>query len=474
MQFLNTIFHSRQGRIAIIEKVNNHLVTKFYESPDDVIVGHLNDTYVGCCSYRDGIDRGRGKKADVVGLHAFWVDIDFNDGTHKKDGLPTRGEAETIIDNHFPCPTIKVMSGYGIHLWYVLRESISLNRDEDKQLWEHRMKMFQDRFRKYFIVDSTHNLDRILRVPGTMNHKHGKSVPVSSSYNEDSLYDWNDLKPDDDEQKQVVTAISVKSNGKAPVDKINALCDENDAFCDVFNRKVVVGDGTPSAYDFSIAIHCLKAGFDPGEVKETIIASTIANDGKMSKKHYRQDYFDKTLTKASMVVESELILGFKVIKFIKYLSEPPSYELQTDKGVVRFNSFAEILQPGKFSLRVAEYLDFRPSLPKPKDWLPIVDELLVRQEKVDLGQDGTVQDVVEAGIDKFKYDEGVCEEGIGKAFNHDGKFCIQLGEFRNWLDLRMRTSMHINKLAKHMRIAGYCPDRLIIEGERVRVWSKSL
>ena len=467
---MKTIFKDK-GKIAISEKINGFFSTKFYDNYDSVIVGHMHDTYIGCCTYRDGITKGRGKKEDVVGLHAFWIDIDFQDDVHKKDGLVSREKVDEVL-KEFPQPTVKVCSGYGYHLWYALKESVDVTRKEDKQLWEHRVKMFQDTFRKHFTVDATHNLDRILRVPNTMNLKRDP-VLVTAEYNK-VKYEYRDLMP---VEPQVVTEnvtehIPVTSNGKAPVEKINALCAQNKAFCDVYHGKQSVGDGTPSAIDFSLAVYCLKEEFEPGEVKETLIMSHIVREGKRNKKHGRQDYFDRTITRASQVVESEMLLGLKVFKFVKYNADPPHYELVTDKGVINMPAIGDLLSVSKFRVRVAESLNFIPSLPKQKDWTPIAERIFSYLDIVDLGSEGTDESLILQYIEEYCLTEGVVEDGAGNIFTSDGFLYIVLGQFRKWLDTHQRFSVTAKRLAFLMRKNGFKPASKRIGDEVIRSWEK--
>ena len=60
MKFLETIF-KKQGTIAISEKINGFHTT-FYNNHDDIVLGDKHDTYIGCCTYREGIAKGRGKR----------------------------------------------------------------------------------------------------------------------------------------------------------------------------------------------------------------------------------------------------------------------------------------------------------------------------------------------------------------------------------------------------------------------------
>jgi hypothetical protein len=116
-----------------------------------------------CPHQRKGIDH-------VSRLPAAWVDLDVKspdepakrydtilDGLDALDSLPTR-------------PDIIVGSGAGLHAYWVFGEPT-----HDLE----RVVGINERIVARLGVDNCGDAPRILRVPGTFNHKHGRPLPVT-------------------------------------------------------------------------------------------------------------------------------------------------------------------------------------------------------------------------------------------------------------------------------------------------------
>lgn len=114
-------------------------------------------------------------KRDVVGLKAFWLDIDCGP---TKD-YPSQEEALDALRTFcksvgFPKP-ILVNSGRGIHAYWPLTQEIT--REE----WEPVAKRFKEvcATQGLRVDNNCFEVARILRVPGTMNFKGETPVPVT-------------------------------------------------------------------------------------------------------------------------------------------------------------------------------------------------------------------------------------------------------------------------------------------------------
>lgn len=122
---------------------------------------------------------------DVVGIPGLWVDIDIaHPVAHAKKNLPAAVvDAMSILPDDL-APSIVVHSGYGIHVYYLFREFWYFDTPEEKQQASKLMIRLQAYVRaqaqqRGWHVDSTPNLDRVLRLPGTLNVKIPSS-PVDS------------------------------------------------------------------------------------------------------------------------------------------------------------------------------------------------------------------------------------------------------------------------------------------------------
>jgi hypothetical protein len=105
------------------------------------------------------LPRGKqgGKKADIYEAGVIWADLDFK-----------LGEADCFaaVDKHDP--DILVLSGNGIHAYWFLDPVLSLTTDNIRR-FEAALHARQQELQSG--SDSTQDISRILRLPGTLNHK---------------------------------------------------------------------------------------------------------------------------------------------------------------------------------------------------------------------------------------------------------------------------------------------------------------
>lgn len=142
------------------------------------------DVYIGGALYEHGFSGpGRGKKANVSGLPGFWLDLDLADDTaHKSVKLPqTLQDAVQILQSVPFEPTMVVESGYGLHVWWLFDQPLPLDLKARMEA-ELAMEAFQGVMIAHasslgWHVDKTADVTRVLRLPGTRNHK--GAVPKS-------------------------------------------------------------------------------------------------------------------------------------------------------------------------------------------------------------------------------------------------------------------------------------------------------
>lgn len=129
-------------------------------------------------------DAGRGRTQDVTRLAALWADLDVKPG-----GLPTMQVANDVIDALSTMlgtrPVAVVSSGHGLQpYWAVDPEAPAAQLTDDTRAGAAALATRFGRLVAHVAekhgghVDSVFDLARVLRVPGTVNHK-GKPVPVT-------------------------------------------------------------------------------------------------------------------------------------------------------------------------------------------------------------------------------------------------------------------------------------------------------
>jgi Primase C terminal 1 (PriCT-1) len=143
---------------------------------------------------------GRGRADTVVAIPGLWMDIDVKGDNHKSEQLPqTFGAALKFIESIKLKPTMIVSTGGGLHAYWLFNDPMAIG---DPQQWQKAKKLSQD-FQKILIslaadrgwkIDLTADLSRLLRLPGTYNHKQGHRVPVSiTKYHETSRYKLEEI-----------------------------------------------------------------------------------------------------------------------------------------------------------------------------------------------------------------------------------------------------------------------------------------
>ena len=120
----------------------------------------------------------RGGNNDVTGLIGANLDIDIYDSVaHAKKNLPRTIEEALEIANAMPIrPSMIICTGHGIQLFYLFKELMPLSGPEDRHMAEEvcmRVHAHAAHIaaKRGWVVDSTHDLARVLRVPGTVNRK---------------------------------------------------------------------------------------------------------------------------------------------------------------------------------------------------------------------------------------------------------------------------------------------------------------
>jgi putative DNA primase/helicase len=137
---------------------------------------------------------GRVTADEVVVLPCLWVDIDLRDERHS-DAPETILDALKFVDGLPFEPSIIVKSGRGLHVYLVLREPFIIESAEDRK----QLKEISAGFQKYvrdragFKIDATHDISRILRLPGTINHKYDVPETVEVIASSTARYNLSDF-----------------------------------------------------------------------------------------------------------------------------------------------------------------------------------------------------------------------------------------------------------------------------------------
>ena len=195
-----------------------YISQEFYDTREefnkqiDWLVNNKFDAYFGCAKYGDANHR---KHSNAEYFRALWMDIDCGP---EKAAPDANGKIKGYIDqstglqavaafckkNALPRPII-VDSGYGLHFYWVLSETLRRN------VWDSLSKSLRDlALKDGLIVDTAvFEASRVLRVPGTYNYKKDEPASVqviSDRYEVKGYEEWKALlnAPEPEEERDFI------------------------------------------------------------------------------------------------------------------------------------------------------------------------------------------------------------------------------------------------------------------------------
>jgi hypothetical protein len=119
----------------------------------------------------------RGKADGVTCIPGFWADIDVRGPAHKAENLPPTLQDAIELARAFDLPpAILTDSGHGLQAWWPFEEPWVFADDEDRKRAQQLSRQFYATLQEYaeergLRIDNTSDLTRVLRLPGTVNHK---------------------------------------------------------------------------------------------------------------------------------------------------------------------------------------------------------------------------------------------------------------------------------------------------------------
>ena len=277
--------------------------------------------------------RTRVKEQDVAGIAGLWADVDVAHPVHAKAANlpPDRERAIDVLDRLPIEATILVDTGHGIHAWWLFPEPWLFAGPQEFDLARRAVQWWQATLKELFsnqgwTIDSTHDLSRLMRPPGTWNNKdpNGRR-PVEVIRNTGNRYfkeTFIDLVPDDfeatplgprktkrrkkEQEQPASNGLVLDPNADPPLLKLDVLLDHDPRFRSTWRHtRRDLGDQSPSGYDLSLAHTAVRAGWSDQEVVNLLIA--FRRKHRLTLK-IRSDYFETTLRKAKTSFERERVV----------------------------------------------------------------------------------------------------------------------------------------------------------------------
>jgi hypothetical protein len=390
-----------------------------------------HDVYVSGGLRRAGLGVDvRGKSDDVTGLAALWADFDVAGVAHAKKGLPqSMADVERILSDLPLQPSAIVASGTGgVHAWWIFHEVWDLtpageNAKAQALAYGWGETIRQAAKRLGFAFDSLADLARVLRVPGTFNHKGGTAKPVRLEEVSARRFDPSEFEPfltaRADRNEAVVRLGNLVLSGDAnpAIEKFEMLASIDPKFRATWEgRRPDLPSG--SEYDLSVATLAIQAGWSDQEVVDLMIARRrkAGQDLKL-----REDYYARTLTRAhssysartnsantenvdpenpesrtAALAAIKHYTGLDVVRILATGARAPEYSViladgrRAELGVMKDAQKWETWWSVAFEMRCAQG-----KKPKDGEWRPAITKIQTLVEEIETEQASLVTGIVD-------------------------------------------------------------------------------
>lgn len=461
------------------------------------------------------------KSTNAAGIMGLWADIDIADpDVHKKWNLPPdEASALELLDRVGLPPTLVVHSGHGLQAWWLLQEFWSFDTDNDRleaaalaQRWNTTLQVRAAE--KSWVVDSTFDLARVMRIPGTLNRKGSPVMPVRLlSHDEQRRYNPEDfdqfcvdasflasrgLTP---QRSYVPDQFELTEDLKPDFERFQALIDNDERFERTWKMKRPASempDQSPSSYDMSLASQAVRAGWTDKEVAALILAFRRTNKLDISKA-LRPDYIRSTIARArdsaARQDSSEVLdevgealdeakrsgddeqvkdarraaldvigqqLGLEVLHIIKYVADPPQFALVTPTCTIPLRGADGILVWQKFRQAVWESVGHQIDRFSNAQWDRLTKLVPRAWEEQDVGSEATELGETATWLGLYlslrppvpSLDEAAINE---YPYIDDGHVMMFGPAFRRWLFQQLQERLSNAEIGRRLRAFGCSP-----------------
>lgn len=504
------------------------------ERPVDLALGlaESTDVYVGVSA--STTDRGPSQRLTypaVAGIFGLWADIDWADAdVHKKINLPPSPEAaQEVIDSCGVKPSITVRSGHGFQCWWLFDEFWLFDDESDRSnaaaLAERWHSTLLARAMEHnWTLDSVFDLTRLLRLPGTRNHKVADDVlDVTIEMIEDGrrfgvedfeafILDAPDVDRSTSRRTYVVDEFVLDPDVAEPVKaQVMRVNDDTGRFAASMDRKRPdFRDQSMSSYDMSLATICANAGWEDQEIVDLLVSNRRRHGEDLK---LRPDYYRRTLiaahdqarkeaalgslNEAGVILEEARAtgdpdeekkarrdhaskvsdaLGFDIAGFYRLLLSPFQFEMRlsnglsiglgTIKGITDQKTFRDTILASDLGTLVPTF--------KAEEWKTLSHQMRNLAEDRDVGMEGTDQGAMQVWLDEFLLDRTPVsdrEDALATQypfFDERGRVCIFLGPFRRWLWTQRTERIDVKEISRILRSTGAEPGKVpvTVDGQR--------
>ena len=449
--------------------------------------------------------------AEAHAIPGLWADVDYADDAHTKPGLPAKADALRVLMQDVETPTILVSSGHGYQPWWLFDEPWILDTDKERAQAQTLVRWWQNKLADALdaAMDSTHDLARVLRVPGTTNRKGEPFVPVTAEVTgarrtRDSwaLEAVNGRVSDSGDAQGSLTPggrHAAQTNGHAPrlvltadrrpdMDKLDIL---KEAIPDVEARlkhQGLEGDQSLSGYDLSLASFAVQASWSDQEIVDLCIYHRHLHRGDL--KLDRPDYWESTIQKARDNAEFQETqklediggLGIQRVLAIRDPDHPdaPTYRIITKYGELALANVTHITRQQLWRDACLVQCQKYPMQMKGPAYDHQVRLIMDAIEVIPPGhpdhpQHKSETDETREWVEAYLRQSAPApnaEEGdmLGVPFEHEGVLHFAIYGFRLWLKTARSELISSQKLGSRLRDIGAEQVRIKTGEARPRFW----
>jgi len=471
--------------------------SKWFSDPEKAAAhvvkhGAGKDMYCGVGLVAEDLgEKKRTSRDTVKALVGVVADVDFA-GEGKPGYPPSEAEALAVIEATGAEPTVVVHSGNGLQCWWLFNEPHEAGADDLTALsrgWHDTVK--EHARRRGWTVDSVWDVARVMRVPGTFNHKQkddSKLVTIhtlnaKATYEPEQLRDLFVPYHDDTTGKTVAAGAtptrddwpSVNILGPFPDDKHSALIENSAQYKRTWEHaRSDMRGASLSQYDQSLANQLVQAGLGGDEIA-AVLRRHRQRNGDGTDKLNRVDYYQRTIFTARRAHDqdgdeqriAEIVAGDEVsreeqIQAVARRLDVPITNIQVITGVPKTFRFwvgedcvempsSAVVQQNRFMSLI-----FDVALVMPRSfergsqpgWRTFANLMARAAEPLDVGDEGTLDgetlDVIlsyrnDRGENAYKPGEIVANPG--QPFRRGGRLWLRVDEFvRHARSLEVRLS----------------------------------
>lgn len=311
----------------------------------------------------------RGGADRIAGIFGLWADIDIAGEGHAGKNYPPDWEAALALANHDLAPTLVVHSGHGLQAWWLFEKpwvfgeggAVEADRESAHGLstaWNKRLQTLAQT--KGWKIDSTQDLARIMRVPGTTNHKEPRK-PVTLVAADGARYTVKDFKAFLEEAGSCaergpakVGPLVLLEDAEPPRDKLERLRADPRFIATLDRERDDLNDSSPSGYDLSLASIAVTEGWSDQEIVDLLIMHRRQHGDDLK---LREGYYERTIAKSREPGRDGRKVNGKRLIVVKKMSEyePEEVEYLWERRLARGKMTIFAGEPGQGKTTLALY-----------------------------------------------------------------------------------------------------------------------